>query len=181
MSAAKRGPKSKKPAGKPDGERNAPASRTYPLDFAHPLFRVYAILTDIFILYLIIIVTKRIFGNAVWHPEAAPQDIAILLAYFIVPTALWGWTPGKRIAGLVVVDKEGYAAGLAAIPREVFGRAVSIALLGVGLLWMFFDPNRQGWHDKVAGTYVVYNPRSGVINWFRKKTGNLKRKNEAGP
>jgi uncharacterized RDD family membrane protein YckC len=25
----------------------------------------------------------------------------------------------------------------------------------VGFLWIAFDPKRQGWHDKFAGSYVV--------------------------
>ena len=155
------------------GEARNP--RAYPIKHAHPLFRVYAMLLDLLLLYVGIIITKRIFGNALWHPEAAVQDIAILLAYFVIPTALWGWTPGKRIIGISVVDKEGYAPGLAAIPREVFGRAVAIALLGVGLLWVLFDPARQGWHDKIAGTYVVYHPTSGLANWFRRAKGKSER------
>jgi uncharacterized RDD family membrane protein YckC len=25
----------------------------------------------------------------------------------------------------------------------------------IGVIWVAFDPNKQGWHDKIAGTYVV--------------------------
>lgn len=28
-----------------------------------------------------------------------------------------------------------------------------------GLLWVTWDPHKQGWHDKLAGTYVVRNPK----------------------
>jgi uncharacterized RDD family membrane protein YckC len=27
--------------------------------------------------------------------------------------------------------------------------------LGLGLIWVAFDPKKQGWHDKLAGTIVV--------------------------
>ena len=37
----------------------------------------------------------------------------------------------------------------------------SLAVLGIGCLWILRDPERQAWHDKVAGTYVVKVPR----NW----------------
>ena len=110
----------------PDEDTPPPRKpNTFEIDIAHPLFRLYAYLTDIFILYVIIIVTKQIFGDNIWYPEAAPQDIGIILGYFVIPTALWGRTPGKWLTGLVVVDKEGYTAGLAAIPREIFGRAIA--------------------------------------------------------
>ena len=34
----------------------------------------------------------------------------------------------------------------------------TICIVGlVGWLWMFWDPQRQGWHDKAAGTIVTTN------------------------
>jgi uncharacterized RDD family membrane protein YckC len=32
---------------------------------------------------------------------------------------------------------------------------VSLAVVGLGFFWMLRDPDRQTWHDRVAGTYVV--------------------------
>jgi uncharacterized RDD family membrane protein YckC len=39
------------------------------------------------------------------------------------------------------------------------GYFVSTIPLGLGLLWVAFDPRKQGWHDKMAGTVVV-RPRN---------------------
>ena len=39
--------------------------------------------------------------------------------------------------------------------------------VGIGLAWMVFDPKRQGWHDKIAGTFVVDNPYSGGPKFMR--------------
>ncbi len=38
------------------------------------------------------------------------------------------------------------------------GYYVSIFALGVGFLWVAFDPRKQGWHDKMAGTVVIRKP-----------------------
>jgi uncharacterized RDD family membrane protein YckC len=27
--------------------------------------------------------------------------------------------------------------------------------LPIGFIWAAFDPNKQGWHDKIASTYVI--------------------------
>jgi uncharacterized RDD family membrane protein YckC len=35
----------------------------------------------------------------------------------------------------------------------------SIVAAGIGFLWILKDPERQGWHDKIAGTFVVKVPR----------------------
>ena len=34
-------------------------------------------------------------------------------------------------------------------------KLISGAVLLIGYLWMLWDPEKQTWHDKVAGTYVV--------------------------
>jgi len=118
--------------------------------------RIYGFGIDILILYSIIVFSKRIFGDAVWAPDAAIQDIFILIGYFILPTGIWGRTPGKWVAGIKVVTEDGLNPGVAiAIPREVLGRWVSIFAFGIGLIWILFDKRNQGWHDKIAGTIVI--------------------------
>jgi len=42
------------------------------------------------------------------------------------------------------------------IIRDVVGKFISAAVLLIGYIWMLFDKNSQTWHDKIAGTYVVY-------------------------
>lgn len=141
----------------------------YPLDIATPLKRLYAFSIDVLIIYSIIVFTKRLLGEAVWTPSAAPQDIAILLGYFVIPTGIFGRTPGKWVAGLRVVDTEGRNPGVAvAIPREVVGRWVSIFAFGIGLVWAVFDKRRQGWHDKIAGTLVINTPDAGGPSFLRR-------------
>ena len=38
--------------------------------------------------------------------------------------------------------------------------AVSIVILFLGFLWIAWDKDKEGWHDKIAGTQVVRVPRS---------------------
>jgi len=38
----------------------------------------------------------------------------------------------------------------------------SVAVLGLGFFWIARDPERQAWHDRIAGTYVVKVPRGYV-------------------
>ena len=35
------------------------------------------------------------------------------------------------------------------------GYIISGLVLLIGFIWIAFDARRQGWHDKIAGTYVV--------------------------
>lgn len=76
-------------------------------------------------------------------------------SYFSVAHLLWGSTPGLRAAGLTLVDRQQRTPGSAAAATRVLGAGLSAAYLGLGFLWILFDAHRQGFHDKIAGTYVV--------------------------
>ncbi|MDP7513638.1 MAG: RDD family protein [Dehalococcoidia bacterium] len=142
---------------------NTASERTsYPFVYAHTFRRMYASVVDIGLLLIIIVIVNMITGgNAFAGPDTAPQDIFILLGYLILFTGIKGQTPGKMVAGIIVVDDEGHVPGVAvAIPREMVGRLVASAALGLGLAWISFDARHQGWHDKIAGTYVVMKPKA---------------------
>ena len=146
---------------KPDGPV------VYPMNFAGPLRRLYAFLIDVGLIFLVIYTVAPVSGTAMFNSEAAPQDLLFFFGYFVIPTTIWGRTPGKWVAGIVVVDSDGRTPGPAAIPREMIGRFISAMAVGIGLAWMVFDPKRQGWHDKIAGTFVVDNPYSGGPKFMR--------------
>jgi uncharacterized RDD family membrane protein YckC len=37
---------------------------------------------------------------------------------------------------------------------------ISAIPLFLGFFWVLWDPKRQGWHDKIAGTQVMYIPKN---------------------
>ena len=137
------------------------------LQFAGPLRRIYAFAIDIGILLMVVFVVGPIFGSRegifdIFSIQAGIVDVFIFLAYFIIPTGIYGRTLGKWVAGISVVDENGNKPGVAvAIPREMVGRFVATITFGIGIIWVVFDKNHQGWHDKMAGTYVVVVPNSG--------------------
>ena len=143
---------------KPD-KRSRPT--VYPMNFAGPMRRLYAFTIDFGLIMMIIYAIAPAANGVMFSQEAVPQDLIFFFGYFIIPTVIWGRTPGKWVAGIVVVDSEGQTPGPAAIPREMIGKFVSYLAAGIGIFWLMLDPKRQGWHDKIAGTYVVDNPYSG--------------------
>ncbi len=122
---------------------------------------MYAAVVDIGLLLIIIVSIRWVTGgNAFTGSNTAPQDIFILLGYLVLFTGIRGQTPGKMVAGIIVVDDQGHVPGVAvAIPREMVGRLIASAALGLGLAWISIDAKHQGWHDKIAGTYVVMKPK----------------------
>ncbi len=69
--------------------------------------------------------------------------------------ATWGKTLGKWFLGLRVVTTEGAPLGLGKAFLRYIGYMISIIPLSFGLLWVVYDPQKQGWHDKIAATYVI--------------------------
>ena len=67
-----------------------------------------------------------------------------------------GQTVGMRFLGLRVVGTDGQLIGFGTALIRWLGLVVSVSVLFLGVIWVAFDPEKQGWHDKIASTYVVY-------------------------
>lgn len=81
---------------------------------------------------------------------------ATLINVYLVGT--YGFSIGKKLTGLRVVKENGkMPIGIVdALIRETVGKFVSAILLCIGFLVIGFDDKKQGFHDRIAGTYVVY-------------------------
>lgn len=76
-----------------------------------------------------------------------------------------GATPGKKLLAIkiVTIDQKPLNLGISII--RYFSYLVSLIPLLLGYIWVAWDKKKQGWHDKIAGTYVVKtdkNPRIGL-------------------
>lgn len=87
----------------------------------------------------------------------------LLIAYHI---AFWAWK-GTTLGGIIVNLRVIRTDGADPRPADAVIRALSgifsIVALGIGYLWMLQDPEKQTWHDKIAGTLVVKVPRELVM------------------
>lgn len=66
-----------------------------------------------------------------------------------------GQTIGKRIMGVRVIKTDGSRLNTVDAIIRYLGYSVNSLIFALGWLWAFIDVNRQGWHDKLANTYVV--------------------------
>lgn len=66
-----------------------------------------------------------------------------------------GQTPGKLFMGIRVVKANGATLSDADAIVRYIGYYINTFFLFIGWLWAIPDANNQGWHDKLAGTYVV--------------------------
>ena len=66
-----------------------------------------------------------------------------------------GQTLGMRALHLQVVRTDGSPLALQNALIRYVGLIVSFLAILIGVIWVAFDSQKQGWHDKIAGTYVV--------------------------
>ena len=66
-----------------------------------------------------------------------------------------GQTVGMRALNIKVIKTDGSQLDLIGAFLRYIGLIVSIIPLFLGVIWAAFDAEKQGWHDKIAKTYVV--------------------------
>ena len=82
--------------------------------------------------------------------------LLLLLLYHWLFIGLIGQTPGKMAVHIKVVNAAGDRLGLGyAALREILGKLISQIAFFIGFLWIAYDHDKQGWHDKIASTYVI--------------------------
>jgi uncharacterized RDD family membrane protein YckC len=79
--------------------------------------------------------------------------------YSITMWATKGTTIGGIICGIRVVrlDDRPIDWGVAIV--RALGAFLSLAVAGIGFIWVAFDDEKQSWHDKIAGTTIVKVPK----------------------
>lgn len=137
-----------------------------PSGYAGLWIRTAAVLIDTLVLVVITLpLLVAVYGIADLHPSridlAGLADTLLSWGVPIVFTiAFWLYkqaTPGKMAVGIKVVDaKTGNAMSFGQAIGRYVGYFISTIPLGLGFIWAAFDPRKQGWHDKLAGTVVVH-------------------------
>jgi uncharacterized RDD family membrane protein YckC len=76
--------------------------------------------------------------------------------YWVLTWSFLGASLGQKALGMRVVNAQnGERIDLAKALVRYVGFVISAIPFALGLIWAGFDPRKQGWHDKIAGTYVV--------------------------
>lgn len=77
------------------------------------------------------------------------------LSYVLI---FWIWqsaTPGKLICKIKIINEDGTELNWKRAVVRFFAYIISALPILIGFIWIGFDRKKQGWHDKIAKTYVV--------------------------
>ncbi len=112
-----------------------------------------------------------IISGAINNPERYTQlqlrPIPLLLRtlYFVL---MWvnfnGQTIGKKVFGVRAVTVDNKPLGYGKAILRAVGYEISALPLFLGFLWVAWDKEKRGWHDKIAGTKVIVtDPRPKTV------------------
>lgn len=90
---------------------------------------------------------------------SAGRLVLLLAVYGAVMWGLRATTIGGVIFHLKVVRLDDRPVDWTVAIVRILSCFLSLLVFGVGFLWIAFDPEKQAWHDKIAGTVVVQMPR----------------------
>jgi uncharacterized RDD family membrane protein YckC len=138
--------------------------------------RALAMMIDGFILYLIGVFLLIVGMIALWKgslPLAGYHSLRfsgttayffvtwvclaflVKMSYFTYFHGTSGQTPGKMVLRIRVEQIDGEEMTLGIGFLRWVGYIISSLPLYLGFLWIGLDPQKRGWHDRIAGTVVV--------------------------
>jgi uncharacterized RDD family membrane protein YckC len=112
--------------------------------------------------FQIALAVLNVFGtSSLWGGSGAALGYVLALplvfvAYCVTFWSLLGRTPGMMALGLRVVTATQDPPGVRRSVIRAFGYWLS-AILFLGFAWIIVDRRSQGFHDKLAGTFVIYD------------------------
>lgn len=116
------------------------------------------------LLVLAILISTLILMVVLTNTPVAGHNVLGLL--FIESFAFFGYfwifrgqTLGMLAWRLSIMTTEGYRITFTQALLRYFAALTSLAVLGLGYLWMFIDPERRAWPDMASNTMIVYSPR----------------------
>ena len=88
--------------------------------------------------------------------------LTFVIAFAYFPFFWWrgGQTPGMRLFGIRVVrDRDGGPISGGQAGLRLLGYWVNSVAFYIGFAWILIDNRRRGWHDLIAQTVVIEDPR----------------------
>lgn len=133
--------------------------------------RLAGLLYDLLMVTAIILIGALTFLPATGGEAPAPGSWAAhgLQAYLLALVYLFfavSWTRGGGTVGMLawrlrVVNGRGLSPTLQQASLRFAAAALSWGLLGLGFAWALVDREHRALHDRLAGTWLVREPRDG--------------------
>ena len=116
---------------------------------------------------LVSFIAREVFGGSGNLPDQAlvvgtAAWLGAIGLYLVTFWSLSGETPGMRFLGLRLDEADTHGIGLRRAVKRLVWLGIGYLALGLGFLGVILREDRRGWHDRRAGTEVLYvdDPRA---------------------
>jgi uncharacterized RDD family membrane protein YckC len=125
---------------------------------------IATIIDSVILVVVILLIALPLYGQEYFQLSKEGKTLGFdFLVQIVLPIVgvivFWrfrGATPGKILFSAKIVDANTFGPpSTGKLVGRYFAYFVSTIGLGLGFLWIAFDPRKQGWHDKLAGTVVI--------------------------
>lgn len=85
------------------------------------------------------------------------------LIWIVYHIGMWAWrgtTLGGIVFSLRIVRLDGRSPDFGVVLVRCLASCLSFVVAGLGFFWASWNPEKQSWHDMIAGTVIVRTPRS---------------------
>lgn len=123
-----------------------------------------SVIDSLWVLPLTLVLGFLFYGAQYFEAKTMIQGTADAVIQYVMPVVITVtfWiakqaTPGKMALGIKIVNKsDGLPPSAGRLLLRYVGYYVSMFIVFLGFIWIGFDPKKQGFHDKMAGTVVIY-------------------------
>ena len=125
------------------------------------LYDLLLLIAWVFIPWVIIsMVMERSYDGPFFQAMVYLQ-VGLFFTYF---WRLKGQTLGMQVWKIKTINDRGEILTFAECVVRFFFATFSFAVMGLGFVWILFDPDRLAWHDRASGTRVVFLGKNAYKN-----------------
>ena len=119
--------------------------------------RALALIIDAILVTIVATVLSSLVLGGAEPSRSSGLNTLVGLVYYLYFWSAYGHgqTLGMRALNIRVVKTDGTEITLVTALIRYVGLIISFLVVFIGVIWVAFDADKQGWHDKIAGTYVV--------------------------
>lgn len=125
---------------------------------------MYDLLLIIGIIFLASLLLFMVSGRSYEGPLYQAFVYLLIGSFYSYFWHVKGQTLGMQVWKIKAISETGEIMTLSECAVRYFFATVSLVFMGLGFVWMLFDPEKLSWHDRATGTRVIYLGKDAYVS-----------------